>query len=136
MNVTKKDPFTVLYLWKKSAEFASQFSNEFLSNVPFKSQNLSGTYNRQITSHVNNEFRGTWQKLYVLFGGGCTDLLTGCIPTPLGGGLQTAFTNISFSSFGASGGSGVRSIGPATNLPQGRSVQVWQFQDKLSWTKG
>ena len=135
MNVTKKDSFNVRYLWQKSDEFAAQFSNEFLSSVPFKSQNLAGTYNRQINSHVNNEFRATWQKLYVLFGGGCTDTLTGCILDPLTG-LQTTFTNIGFSGFGASLGTGVRSIGPATNLPQGRSVAVKQFADNLTWIHG
>jgi len=135
MNVTKKDSFNVRYLWQKSDEFAAQFSNEFISNVPFKSQNLAGTYNRQISSHISNEFRATWQKLYVLFGGGCTDTFTGCILDPLTG-LQTTFTNIGFSSFGASGGSGVRTVGPATNLPQGRSVQVEQFQDNVTWIKG
>jgi outer membrane receptor protein involved in Fe transport len=135
MNVTKKDTFNVRYLWQKSDEFAAQFSNEFISNVPFKSQNLAGTYNRQISSHINNEFRATWQKLYVLFGGGCEDTFTGCILDPLTG-LQTTFTNIAFSGFGASLGSGVRAIGPATNLPQGRSVQVEQFADNVSWIKG
>jgi hypothetical protein len=88
-----------------------------------------------MTSHITNEFRGTWQKLYVLFGGGCEDTFTGCILDPLTG-LQTTFTNIGFSGFGASGGSGVRTVGPATNLPQGRSVQVQQFQDNVTWMKG
>lgn len=134
MNVTKKDTFNVRYLWQKSDEFGSQFSNEFISNVPFKSQNLAGTYNRQFTSHVSNEFRATWQKLYVLFGGGCTNTLTGCILDPLTG-LQTTFTNMTFSGFGASLGTGVRAIGPATNLPQGRSVQVKQFADNVTWVK-
>ncbi len=135
VNATKKDNFNVRYLYQKSDQFAAQFSNTFLSSVPFKSQNLAGTYNRQVSSHVSNEFRATWQKLNVLFGGGCTDTLTGCILDPFTG-LQTTFTNIGFSGFGASGGSGVRSVGPATNLPQGRSVQVWQFQDNVNWTHG
>ena len=102
MNVTKKDSFNVRYLYQKSDEFGSQFSNTFLSSIPFKSQNFAGTYNRQISSHISNEFRGTWQKLYVLFGGGCDDTFTGCILDPLTG-LQTTFTNIGFSGFGASG---------------------------------
>ena len=135
MNVTQKDNFNIRYLYQKSDEFGSQFSNTFLSSIPFKSQNLAGTYNREISSHAHNEFRGTWQKLYVLFGGGCTDTFTGCILDPLTG-LQTTFTNIAYSGFGASGGSGIRTVGPATNLPQGRSVEVFQFQDNVSWIRG
>ena len=30
----------------------------------------------------------------------------------------------------------LQSIGPATNVPQGRAVRVAQFSDNLSWTKG
>ena len=136
LNVTRKDTFNIRYLYQKSDEFASLFSNEFLADIPFKSQNLAGTYTRQISSHTTNEFRGTWQKLYVLFGGGCgTDTFKGCILDPLTG-LQTTFTNIAIAGFGASGGTGVRAIGPATNLPQGRSVQVWQFADNVNWIKG
>jgi len=136
VNVTKKDTFNLRYLYQKSDQFAALFSNTFLSSIPFKSQNLAGTYTRQVSSHTTNEFRGTWQKLYILFGGGCgTDTLKGCILDPLTG-LQHTFTNIGMSSFGASGGTGIRSIGPATNLPQGRSVQVWQFADNFNWIKG
>ena len=136
LNVTKKDTFNIRYLFQKSDEFGAQFSNTFISSIPFKSQNLAGTYTRQVSSHATNEFRGTWQKLYVLFGGGCgTDTLTGCILDPLTG-LQHTFTNIAMSSFGASGGTGIRSIGPATNLPQGRSVQVWQFADNFNLIRG
>src|SRR5207302_2420859 len=38
--------------------------------------------------------------------------------------------------FGSSTGIGIRSIGPAMNLPQGRSVKVYQVQDNVTWTMG
>jgi outer membrane receptor protein involved in Fe transport len=135
MNVTKKDSFYIRYLYQKSPETLAQFSNEFLSDVPFSSRNLSGTYTRQISSHATNEFRATWQKLAVIFGGGCTDTLTGCILDPFDG-IDKTFTNITLSSISGNLGTSVRAIGPATNLPQGRAVTVLQFNDNLTFVKG
>ncbi|MEP6817898.1 MAG: carboxypeptidase regulatory-like domain-containing protein [bacterium] len=135
MNVTKKDSFYVRYLYQKSPETFSLFSNEFLGDIPFNSRNLSGAYTRQISSHVTNEFRATKSKLAVLFGGGCSDTLTGCILDPTTG-IDKTFTNITLSSIRGSGATSLRTIGPATNLPQGRSVQVLQFNDTLSLIEG
>src|SRR5207253_10169520 len=42
--------------------------------------------------------------------------------------------NITFNGFRAAGVT-LQSIGPATNLPQGRQVRVAQFADSLSWTR-
>jgi len=134
-NITKKDSIYVRYLWQKSPETLALFSNEFNGDVPFRSVNLSANYTRQLTSHASNEFRVTKQQLFVKFGGGCTDTLTGCILDPATG-IDKTFTNIGFSGFGASGGTGVRTIGPATNLPQGRTVDVWQFNDNAVFTRG
>lgn len=135
VNITKKDSVYVRYLWQKSPETLSLFSNTFNGDVPFKSWNLSGNYLRQLTTHASNEFRVTKQQLSVEFGGGCTDTLTGCILDP-STGIDKTFTNIAFSGFGASSGTGIRTIGPATNLPQGRTVNVWQFSDNLTMTLG
>src|SRR3989440_690304 len=136
-NPTNKDSFNVKYRYQQSPEVGSNSqSNGFFGDIPFKSRNLNGVYTRQINSRMVNEFKAAWQKLGVTFGG-CTttsnDLLKGCIPdTSL---IDKAFTNITFTGIRASGVT-LQSIGPATNVPQGRSVRVAQFSDNLSWTKG
>ncbi|MCA1630299.1 MAG: TonB-dependent receptor [Acidobacteria bacterium] len=105
--------------------------------MPFSSRNLNGTYTRQFGGSVTNEFKAAWQKLSVLFGG-CTtigtDPLKGCIPNPTTD-IGKSFTNVSFNFVGAAG-TALQSVGPATNVPQGRQVRVAQFADNLSWVKG
>ena len=135
VNPTKKDSVYVRWLWQRSAGKGQLFSNEFLGDIPFQAKNLSGNWTRQLSSHSSNEFRATYQNLFVKFGGGCTDILSGCVPDPATS-LDKSFTFISFSGFGASGGTGIRNIGPATNLPQGRLVKVLQFNDNFTLTKG
>jgi hypothetical protein len=86
-----------------------------------------------MSSRLVNNFSAAWQKLGVIFGGGCTDPLKGCITdTSL---IDKNFTNITFTGIRAAGVT-LQSIGPATNVPQGRQVRVAQFSDSMSWTKG
>jgi hypothetical protein len=137
-NPTSKDSINAKFRWQHSNETNSlSQSNGFLGDVPFTSKDLNGAWTRQINSHVTNEFKAAWQQLAVLFGGctvGSTDPLKGCIPSP-NGTLDKAFTNVSLSGIRAAGVS-LQTIGPATNLPQGRTVKVEQFSDTLSWVKG
>ncbi len=135
VNATKKDSFYVRYLWQRSPQKNALFSNGFLGDIPFSSKNLSGTYTRQISSRTTNEFRGSQQQLFVKFGGGCTDTLSGCILDPATG-IDKTFTNITYFIRGLASAASLRAIGPATNLPQGRIVKVLQFQDNLTLTRG
>jgi hypothetical protein len=80
-----------------------------------------------------NEFRFAYSRLFVKFCGGCEGLKT-CIPDPTL--IDQAFTFLSLSSIRGSGGSSLQSIGPATNLPQGRIVEAFQFGDNFSTTRG
>ncbi len=137
VNPTNQDSINVKYRYQQSPE--TNFltgSNGFFGDVPFKSRNFNGAWTRQIGSHKTNEFKAAYQKLSVTFGGcgaGSSDPLKGCIPdTTL---IDKAFTNMNFSGIRAAGVT-LQSIGPATNLPQGRSVRVMQFADTLSWTRG
>ncbi len=137
-NPSNKDSFNVKYRYQQSPntnQLAS--SNGFVGDIPVTSRNINGAWTRQISSNKVNEFKAAWQRLNVIFGG-CTAVdaspLKGCIPSPLTS-IDKAFTNNSFSGFRAAGVS-LQTIGPATNLPQGRTVRVAQFADNLSWTRG
>jgi outer membrane receptor protein involved in Fe transport len=136
-NPTTKDAINTKYRYQQSPE--TNFltgSNGWAGDIPFISRNLNGAWTRQFSSHVTNEFKAAWQKLQVTFGGcSAVDSSTtkGCIPdTTL---LDKAFTSMSLSGIRAAGVS-LQTMGPATNLPQGRQVRVAQFADTLSWVSG
>lgn len=136
INPTSRDSFNVKYRFQKSPEtgLVGQ-SNGFFGDIPFQSRNLNGAYTRQLGNSMVNEFKAATQKLSVIFGG-CTgeqDPLKGCIPDA--SLIDKAFTNITFNGI-TSAGVNLQSIGPATNLPQGREVKVTQLSDTLSITTG
>jgi hypothetical protein len=136
-NPTSKDSINTKWRYQQSPETNfNTGSNGWAGDIPFTSRNLNGTWTRQFSSHVTNEFKAAWQRLQVTFGGcSAVDSSTtkGCIPdTTL---LDKAFTNVSLSGIRAAGVS-LQTIGPATNLPQGRQVRVAQFADSLSWVSG
>jgi len=135
-NLTSKDSFNAKYRYQQSPETGTDAqSNGWFGDIPFVSKNLNGQYTRQINSRVVNNFSAAWQKLSVTFGD-CTGSQTaGCIGAPAPETIGTAFTNITFTGFRAAGVT-LQSIGPATNMPQGRAVRVLQFADSVSWTKG
>jgi outer membrane receptor protein involved in Fe transport len=134
---TNKDSFNAKYRYQSSPETNSNSSsNGFFGDIPFKSRNLNGQYTRQIGGKSVNEIKLAWQKLSVFFGGcgtSSSDPLKGCIPGA--SGLDKAFTNVSLSGIRAAGIS-LQTIGPATNVPQGRAVRVFQFSDNFSHTMG
>jgi Carboxypeptidase regulatory-like domain len=135
-SVTSRDNVSVRYLWQKNIQTNSLGgSNGFTGDVPAQSKNLSGFYTRQITSNLVNNFQATTQRLSVLFGGGCTDPLKGCIPDPAD--IGKAYASVSFAGIaGLTSLATLQTLGGATNLPQGRIVDVYQFSDKMSWIKG
>jgi len=134
-NVTSRDNVTVRYLWQDSVNTNSLGgSNGFTGDVPARSKNLSGFYTRQISSRIVNNFQATFQRLSVKFGGGCDDPLKGCIPDPLR--IGEAYASVQFAGVPGLSGAAMQTLGGATNLPQGRIVDVYQFSDKVSWTLG
>jgi outer membrane receptor protein involved in Fe transport len=135
-NITQKDNLRFQYLNQDAVTTNSLGgSGGFTGDVPAKSQNFSGFWNRQISSSIINSFQGTFQRLSVKFGGGCTDVLVGCIPDPTE--IGEAFANVNYAGFaGFASGATIQTIGGATNLPQGRIVDVYQFSDKINWNVG
>ena len=133
-NPTSKDSFNAKWRYQQSPETnADSGSNGWVGDIPFKSRNLNGQWTRQINSRLVNNLTAAWQKLQVSFGDCAGSQLKGCQGSPAQ--IGTAFTNITFTGIRA-GGVTLQSVGPATNVPQGRAVRVAQFSDSLSWTKG
>ncbi|HXG85236.1 MAG TPA: hypothetical protein VNI84_14540, partial [Pyrinomonadaceae bacterium] len=131
INFTTKDNFTAQYLDQKGSTVNGLGgSSGFTGDIPATTRKFIGTYNRQITSRAVNELRATYQNLFVKFGGGCDNALTGCIIDPEN--IGESFTNITFGGIRGRSGTSLQTIGGATNLPQGRTVKVFQVSDKLS----
>jgi outer membrane receptor protein involved in Fe transport len=133
LKVSQKDNVTFRYL-NQNQDFVNNLiqSNGFSGDVPATSKNLGGTWTRQITNSIVSEARATYQKIGVVFGGGCTASTLGCIPAATE--IGSAVTNISFPV--VSGTRALLGIGPATNLPQGRVGKVYQLADNLTWVRG
>lgn len=110
-------------------------SSGFIGDLPASSRNIGGNWTRTISNTMVNEFRASYQKIAVEFGGGCDVATPGCVPGPAD--IGEALANISFGGFlGLTKGIALGTIGPATNLPQGRIGKVYQVADNLSWTVG
>lgn len=118
-------------------------SSGFTGNVPFTGRHITGSFSSQLSSSSVNEFRFGYSRLGVIFGGGC-ESLKGCITHP--DSILQSLANFNFSGIraqrdGPGGtiidtGNTLQTIGPATNLPQGRVVTSYQFVDNYSKTIG
>lgn len=137
IRATSKDNIDFRYL-KQTQIFANNGAgtNGFTYDVPATSKNLGGTWTRQFSNSFVNEFKFTTQDLNVEFGGANSSYGVFAIPKPAD--IGNAITNISFA--GIPGVVNVsiamQGIGPATNIPQGRLVKVYQYADTMSWVKG
>lgn len=101
-------------------------------DIPFRSQQAGGGWTLQVTNRVLNEVRVNYSRLFVIFGGGSSGG-KGQIPHPNDIDKALAFFSPTFR---AANGAGVLSVGPATNLPQGRTVESFQFTDNIAMTHG
>ncbi len=133
LRVTQKDNVNVRYL-KQSQNFINNLvqTNGFSGDVIASSKNFGGNWTRQLTNSIVSEFRATYQKIGVVFGGGCGVGAPGCIPAATE--IGSAVTNIGFPV--VSGSRALQGIGPATNLPQGRVGKVYQVADNITWARG
>jgi outer membrane receptor protein involved in Fe transport len=107
-----------------------------IGDVPVISKISSASWTSQINNSSVNEFRFIYNRLSVIFGGGCEGKFATCIPDPVANMGQT-LPNIAFTGIRSSVTStSLQGVGPATNLPQGRVVTVKQFADNFSKTMG
>ena len=136
LRVTEKDNITLRYLDQDSASqnAIGSIASGFTGDIPANSKHYHATWTRTFSSLVN-EFRANYQRIGVEFGGGCEPSTPGCIPGP--DQIDVALANISFSPLlGLSKSNTLPTIGPATNLPQGRIGKVYQFADTVRWVRG
>jgi len=116
----KKNSFWGRYYFSDNAFCCSEGSDGYGVAVPARSQALSLTHTIQLSPRQLNEFRFNFTRLFVTFEGADTFPISA---------LGSNLTNITMPS-------GFRSFGLATNLPQGRGVTDFQFQDNWSVTRG
>lgn len=131
-NLNEKHRLWGRYFWQNAP------GKDALANVqgwtgdsPAQSKQIGGGWNWSLTTRINNEFRFNYSRLFVLFGGGNTGG-KGQIPHPDDIDKAFAFLNPNFTV----GGLGLLTVGPATNLPQGRTVEAYQYTDNVTLTYG
>ena len=137
LRVTEKDSLTGRYINQTSASqnALGSIASGFNGDIPASSKHYGASWTRTISNNLVNEFRPSYQKIGVEFGGGCEPSTPGCIPGP--DQINVSFTNIVLSPvLGITKSNAMPTIGPATNLPQGRIGKVYQVADNLNWTLG
>jgi len=102
----------------------------FTGDQPQQSKQIGGGWTYTISNRLVNEFRFNYSKLFVLFGGGTSG---GKAQIPAVEEIDKALANMVLQ-FTADNGATLLGVGPATNLPQGRSVEAFQFNDTASLT--
>jgi len=137
VKATNKDNIDFRHLYQAAVNTNNGIqSNGFTYDVPATSKNLGGTWTRQISNALVNEFKATTQNLNVEFGGANPSYGVFSVPKPAN--IGSTIANISFGGalVGLKSGVALSTIGHATNIPQGRLVKVYQFADTMSWSKG
>ncbi|HEY6305492.1 MAG TPA: TonB-dependent receptor [Candidatus Angelobacter sp.] len=123
------DTITSRYLFNRGNFFnlGDNGAAGYFFNEPALSQVMLVSWTHNLSARMVNEFRVSFGRLNVDFGGGN---ITGAAE-PAAGQLDTALANIAFNSTATNLG-----FGPATNLPQQRIVNTWQAQDNWNWVLG
>lgn len=124
---TDKNRFYGRYIYNHSTFFnvdEGQAAAGYPVNVPGFSQDYAFSWVRTISSRQTNEFRASYGRENVMFG---ANSIGNTVPpaTDISGALASIST-----------GSGNLAFGPANNLPQGRIVNSYQFQDNWAFIKG
>jgi len=138
VRASSKDNVSFRYLKQSSASKNANGSiaSGFVGDLPAGSENYGGNWSRAFTNSTLNDLRINYQKIAVEFGGGCEASKPGCIPGP--DQIDVALANIAYPvALGITKPTtGMPTIGPATNLPQGRIGKVYQVADNFSWNTG
>ena len=120
------------YFWQNTPNINSLADvRGWSGDSPSQSKQIGGGWTWTVSNSLVNEARFNYSRLFVLFGGGDTGG-KGQIPHPDNIDKAFAFLNPTFTV----GGQNLLNIGPATNLPQGRTVESYQITDNLTLTRG
>ncbi len=131
-NLTEKHRLWGRYFWQDTPNVNSLADGRgWAGNSPAQSKQIGGGWTWTVSNSFVNEVRFNYSRLFVLFGGGNTGG-KGQIPHPDEIDRAFAFLNPTFTA----GGQNLANIGPATNLPQGRTVEAYQLTDNITYTRG
>src|SRR5262249_32540903 len=132
-NLGSKHRLWGRYFWQKSpgVNTGNDVSGWYYDN-PQLSKQIGGGWTWTIGARMVNEVRFNYSKLFVLFGGGSGGG-KGQIPAVEKIDQAVTFLNPQFT---APHGPTILAVGPAPNLPQGRSVEASQYNDPLTLTLG
>ena len=126
---TAKNHFYGRYIYNRSTFFNTDAFGTaaagYPANVPALSQAYGFSWARTLSSRMANEFRASYGRLNVEFGG---NSIGNTIPNQ--SNIGDSISRISFSNPSLLG------FGPATNAPQGRIVNPYQLQDNWSYFRG
>jgi len=126
---TAKNRFYGRYIYNHSNFFnADPFVTAaagYPTNEPGFAQQYGFSWVRTITDRQTNEFRASYGRENFGFGG---NSIGDTVPTAAG--ITDALAHVGVSASGSLG------FGPATNAPQGRIVNSYQFQDNWSYVRG
>jgi outer membrane receptor protein involved in Fe transport len=132
-NLSEKHRIWGRYFWQSSPGQDSLATvNGFTGDQPTNSLQIGGGWAFTINPQFVNEVRFNHSKLDTIFGGGNTGG-KGQIPHPDEIDTALALLNPNFT---ADNGAALVTIGPATNLPQGRIVKAYQITENLTFTSG
>ncbi|MDT5122076.1 MAG: hypothetical protein QOC96_1558 [Acidobacteriota bacterium] len=130
INLTSKDVLSLRYIYDRTFFPDTPATGTTLTgaffDVPSKNNNLGVTYTRTLSPRFVNEARFNFSRLDVKFGD----------PAAAQPGTGNPGPGISFSGTRTINFDLFRSFGTANNLPQSRTVDVYQEQDTLSSTIG
>ncbi len=131
---TAKNHFYGRYLYNRSTFFNldsfavgsnSPAAAGYPNNVPALAQDYAFSWARVISTRMSNEFRATYGRINVQFGGNSVGNTV-----PQQGALTQAVANVLFN------GTSLLPFGPATTAPQGRIVNTYQGQDNWTYLLG
>jgi carboxypeptidase family protein len=122
--------FYARYIYNKtnSIDGNGDIAGGYFYSVPALSQVVLVGWSRPITNNMTNEFRMSYGRLNVAFGG---NSFGNSVPPP--SNLANALSSISITQ---DAGVTFDNVGPPDNLPQARIVNTYQIQDQWSYVHG
>ncbi len=120
INLSEKDRLNVRYFYQDRDTLNSGALSGYFIDIPARSQNLGATHTRAFSSSSVNEFRFSYVRLGVFFEGANT----------------SKFAEIGKNIANFTMPAGYLGFGLATNLPQFRLVNRFQWQDNYSRQMG